>query len=340
MPQTQATPTSPQPEAVAAVERRPKNYQQRQQEAVELLKDVGTGTRSTIGSLSVPLGEFDDEAAKGSLERLRQKGREKSEGKMAEAKPTGEAKASEPETAAEGEPKEPETEATEGQPKTLKDLAEKLGVNVKDLYGITVNIDSGGETRTLTLGQLKDTYDERQARIESLVAERIAPKELQLAEKVTQHDLDVMRARQQLELLVKMLPAQALDQRVLAQVKAEHEAYNVKESARMFELIPEWKDETLREKDLLAMEAHVGPYGFTNLRALNDARMIKYVRDNWQREERVKASVAKVQEVKPVPKVAAHTPRPPVIRPVTMPAGSTIREKARAIGQLASKLAD
>jgi|AP12_2_1047962.scaffolds.fasta_scaffold04375_3 hypothetical protein len=172
-------------------------------------------------------------------------------------------------------------------PKDLNALAERLGVEVAELYKLTVPGSQEGES--FTLGQLKD---EQQKRSEFTV------RELAFEEQRSKREAELMRAQAELEEIMAHLPKEALKSDNLRAAATRLEARASKERARTLDVIPEWRDESRRTSDLAAMVEHLKGYGFptTFLTTINDHRTVRYIRENWLRQQRIENALAMVEQ--------------------------------------------
>jgi hypothetical protein len=98
--------------------------------------------------------------------------------------------------------------------------------------------------------------------------------------------------------------------------------------------IPEWADETIEDKDRLAMREYLGEYGFPEnyLESVVDHRTLKFIRDAMQRKVRIEKALAQVKTVsKP-----GHSPsgRPGKARAKTPP------RKTRQVNNQVEKVAE
>lgn len=185
----------------------------------------------------------------------------------------------------------PDESQKKGKPKTLDALAERLGIDVKELYDITLNTGKhdGQEGKDVTLGELKDLAKD---------SATFEVEKLDFAEQRTKQEADWLRAQQDFSALVKMLPKSAVKPELLKAI-ADQRLENVEvERSATLRSIPAWKDDAVEESDRKAMSEHLQTYGFgaNQLELVTDNRMIKYIRDNWQREERIKAALEKVKK--------------------------------------------
>ncbi len=186
-----------------------------------------------------------------------------------------------------------ESQETVIPPKNLDELAERLGVKVDDLYAIEFPHNETGES--LTLGELKDLQ---------ATESDFAGRELEFEERRVSFGNDQAKARQELELVLKSLPEGAIKPEVLAKARKEREIMLDRESARVLDVIPEWKDDEARRVDLVGIGEHMEQYGFDkgHIDQIADHRMLRYMRDNFNRKVLVEKALEGVKPVKLVPK--------------------------------------
>lgn len=195
-------------------------------------------------------------------------------------------------------------------PKDFDELAETLGVEVSDLWGMTYR-DAGGKKRTF--GELKD-----------LLAKDtdLETREHQFAERKVAAENELLRAQQDLNFIVSQMPEGSLKKAIRERAHSERERVRLREESRTLELIPEWKNEAVRDKERDGMSDYMQGYGFTgaDLDRVIDHRMLKMIRDSWQRAERVKRALEKVEERgkgknvgKPPAKKAASARKQPAV---------------------------
>ena len=191
-------------------------------------------------------------------------------------------------------PDDPEAPETEPAPKSIKALAEKLGVETSELYDIKLSMPDGTE---LSLGALKDQYQD----IQTLTTEREALDERRIA-----FDTEISAKTSELEAL-----AQVVDpSRITAE---EKQAYNTfveqqlaRESKLLLQTTPEWADPIQREADLKLMLEHAGKFGMSEgeLRSIKSHTVIRMIRDAALKGQRVAKTPPKGQKptVKPTAK--------------------------------------
>lgn len=175
-----------------------------------------------------------------------------------------------------------------GKPKALKDLADGLGVALEDLYSVEVPL---GDGKSMTLGDLKHAAQKQ---------DDLSVRELQLEERRAQLEAEITQERADLESLVKLLDPKAITPKFVEEVKQRASDEAKREMKATLELIPEWQNADLREKELAGMVDYLKGFGIppTFLSAMPNHKLFRLVRDAWQRKARVDAALAKVTPVK------------------------------------------
>lgn len=183
----------------------------------------------------------------------------------------------------------PGEKPTKGKPTDLKSLAEKLETKPEDLYSIKVPMPNG---ESKTLGELKDL---------AAAQDKFTLRELQFEEERTRKEGELIRSQSELRELMAALPEGSVKPEVLEKVRAKHEATLKLERERTLEAIPEWKDEDRRTEDINGMVEHLKGYGFPEnyLKTVFNHRTIKYIRDNYLREQRIRKALEQVKSAKP-----------------------------------------
>lgn len=173
------------------------------------------------------------------------------------------------------------------KPKDLHALAERLGVEVSELYNIAVPAGHGREP--MTLGKLKDRYSEWA----TLEADRLAH-----SEERVQKEAELTRARQELQELMSVIPReQLLNREVLQRVAARVAARNKAQEEQVVQSIPEWRDETVRTAERTDITKMLEGYGLTapEVTAIRDPRLVKFLRDAVRREKQVRKALESVR---------------------------------------------
>lgn len=216
----------------------------------------------------------------------------------------------EPETATgEGEAGEsPQNAEPPGdKPKTLKDWAERLQLEAKDLYAVEVPLSDG---KGVTLGELKDAYGKQ---------DDLTRRELEFEERKVRQEADWTRAQRELRALIQALPPKALSPQALQLVRQKAEAELKTEREQTLRAIPEWADETRREAELQGMVEMLSDYGFSPnfLQQSFSHKLVRFVRDAYLRKQRVEQALAKVQGVKKPSSTGKSSPAGAAKKPAT-----------------------
>lgn len=179
--------------------------------------------------------------------------------------------------------------ATDSLPMTLEQMADGLSLDVETLYKTAIPL---GDDKSMTLGELKHIAQKDND---------ITVRELQLEEDHSKRTGELLRAQGELKELIAALPDKALSKEAREKAAAVYDAKVAAERKLTAEAIPEWADETARIEDLSAMVEHLAEYGFpaSYLASVVDHRSIRYIRENMRRETRIRAALAKVEEVPP-----------------------------------------
>ncbi len=161
----------------------------------------------------------------------------------------------------------PATEAVEAEAEkpstyTVKELATKLGVEPKELYG-SLQIAIGDEQ--VSLGEYKDRAKEL-ASIDTLNAQALAQK--------TEIERDYLEKSRALQAAAQRSGVE-LTEELQAEVKAEYEKYQAVEGQKLLEILPEWSDTDLQRIDLDRIEKTMAGLGFSEpeIHAMVDHRL-------------------------------------------------------------------
>lgn len=204
-----------------------------------------------------------------------------------EPEETGQAEENEENGAASGE---------ESEPVTLKELAAELKIEPKELYSVAIPM---GEGKTMTLGEIKNLAKE---------AGDIKQRMEEYESTETERSNDIMRARDELNLLVS-----ALGQNVPPQARAAMEEITqrqlAQERAAMLNAIPQWRDKKAMLADQEEILDFVKRYGFNEreLSAVSDHRLVKLLRDMAKGHAAAKQAAA---QAKKPPKQPQSTGKP------------------------------
>ena len=192
----------------------------------------------------------------------------------------------------------------------FNDLAGRLETDLDELYALEVSLDESDEP--VTIEMLKDHYKDRgQHELERIEFEEHRAEQTQ----------ELMRANQELQEILELLPKNAVAPEVLAKVREKHEATRTVELKKTLQVIPEWNDADRRQADIAAMADHLAAYGFPidYLKQVVNHQQLRYIRDNWMREQRMKKALEAVRAAKPK-KQAGTTP------------ASQVKKRAQPVG--------
>lgn len=190
-----------------------------------------------------------------------------------------------------GEPtKQPDKPPEKKELKTIADAAERLGIPIEKLYELEFGV--GNDQQKYSLGKLKDHFTARN----DFEIER-----LRWGETKAQQEADNVRARNEVLELVSLLPKDAIKPEVMTKLRERHTAHITRENARTLEVIPDWKDEKVREADMAGMREHLTSAGFPAkyLDNIIDHLSMRYIRANYLREKRINEALALVKPKQP-----------------------------------------
>lgn len=207
--------------------------------------------------------------------------------KLAELLKGKDGKSGQPPTAAGAAPGEG-SGSDKPKPKKFNELAERVGLELSELYALEVATSADG--KAVTVEQLKDHWAKRSD---------FAVQQLKWEQDRSEEQQALARANAELRDVLSMLPKDALDEKVLKQVAARHEASVQRENAATLRVLPEWRDEAVMTRELAGMAEWMKSFGFPvdTLKTITDHRMRLLLRTAWKREELVKAALAEVEKV-------------------------------------------
>jgi len=182
---------------------------------------------------------------------------------------------------------EPPKPADGEKPTTLDQAAKNLGLTIEQLYDLEVPLRDGAEP--VTLGTMKDRMQES----EDLIGLRS-----ELDDRRSSFENEMMRARQELQRVVELLPT--VPPALIEQAQQAHIAHVERERVALLSIKPEWRDPAAFASAKDAMLEVCAPYGFTrlDLDLVIDHRLTKLLHDFAslkQRVDRASASFKAVQ---------------------------------------------
>ena len=183
----------------------------------------------------------------------------------------------------ESEPGQTAPEGAEEAPavSTLAELAQKLGVEARDLYAVKIGLPGGEEA---TLSELKD---------QAIMHRKGEAERLAWDERREQERAELVRQRDELRQLVDLVPREALNQQNVNTARAAIERYQQAEAQKLLERVPEWRDRARYTADRADMDRHLQGFGFDpkELDSVYDHRLLAYIRHNALRERRLSAAL-------------------------------------------------
>lgn len=191
-------------------------------------------------------------------------------------------------------------------PNSMESLSKRLGLKPEQVYDVKIPMPQGAEA--LTIGQLKD-------RVGELVD--FETREAQFEQRRIKSEGDLLRAQAEMRDLLGMVPKEHITPEIIDKLRKRHDDTMRRERALTLDHIPEWRDETKRTEDLQGMIDLLSDYGFDEsfITTVQDHRAIKFIRDMYLRDKRIKAALAKVT----TPEGKGHRPSSKTKKPATKP---------------------
>lgn len=196
---------------------------------------------------------------------------------------------------------EPEVDAPEAdgkskgkppaKPKRLKELAGYAKLTDEELYGIEVPSAIEGAA-PYTIGKLKDLAKEH---------DDFMLNGLKREQEFRDRESAMMRQEQELRDLLALIPENAIKPDVRAKLQAKRTEAETEERKRVLAVIPGWQDRDTRTQELGSMIEHLKDNGFPEsyLTSVVDHRVLRYIRNNMVRDQRIKQALEKVTVRKP-----------------------------------------
>lgn len=205
----------------------------------------------------------------------------------------------------------------------FNDLAGRLGLELDDLYKLEVSQAADGTP--VTVENLKDAYAKQ---------DDLTLRELEFEEQRVKQESDLRQAQTELREILSALPEKAIKPEVLQKIRDKHDAQVQLERQRTLQAIPEWKDSDRRAEEMQGMIEHLSQYGYSPdyLGQVVDHKQIKYIRDNWQREQRIRKALERVKAGKPNPTTSQKaTGKAPAKKPLAGVKRGTARNQLEAV---------
>jgi hypothetical protein len=171
-------------------------------------------------------------------------------------------------------------------PTTLAEAAVKLGLTIEELYDLDVPLRDGAEP--IKLGAMKDKIQE---------AEGLDDLRVELDDRRSTFENDMLRARQELARVVELLPT--VPPALIEQAQKAHLDHTERERVALLTIKPEWRDASVFAIAKDAMLEVCAPYGFSrgDLDLVIDHRLTKLLHDFAQLRQRVDSASAKFKAV-------------------------------------------
>ena len=182
-----------------------------------------------------------------------------------------------PEGVAEDTPADADSDPEPDTAVTVKELAEKVGVEAKDLYDeLVIPL---GDDETTTLGEWKD----RVKSLKSLDEERADITQIR-----NDYEKSLLQTRTELSALMQLLPEENRAELVkAAQERAGN--YETEQQQAVLEAIPAWKDQDQLAKDRAGLVDMGSEYGFSEheITYTQDSRTLRMLHDFLRLRERI-----------------------------------------------------
>lgn len=165
---------------------------------------------------------------------------------------------------------------------TLAEAAEKLGLEVKELYGLEVTLQDGVKA---TLGELKDAYQESGV----IDRQEIEEERTQILLERQQKENDVLVAQQELANIVGLLGDQVNPQ-IVERARAARADYIRGEREKLLQVLPQWRDPEVLTHDRQKIGELLTSRGFSEAEIANvsDHRLLKLAKDFADITDRVR----------------------------------------------------
>jgi hypothetical protein len=183
------------------------------------------------------------------------------------------------------------------------DSLKKHGLTSEQIYALKVPLADGAEP--IALGELKD-------RVKELVD--FETRELQFDQRRQKSEGELLRAQTEIRDILGMIPKEQLNPALINRLRQQREATQARESELTLQHIPAWENEKTRAEDLKGMIDYLGEWGFPPqfIETLVDHRALKFVRDSYLRDKRIKQALSKVTIPVTGKRPSGKTGKPPV----------------------------
>lgn len=200
---------------------------------------------------------------------------------------------------------------------SIDSLVKRLGVKPEQVYSIKVPMPNGAEP--LTIGDLKD-------RVGELVG--LDQRELQFDQRRVKAEGELLRAQTEMRELLATIPKEHIKPEMVDKIRKRHETTMRREREMTLEHIPQWQDEEVRTTELQGIVDMLSDYGFDEsfITTVVDHRALKFMRDMFLRDKRIKAALSKVT----IPVKKGQRPSSKTGKPAVKPNAQTQRRNVAA----------
>lgn len=196
-----------------------------------------------------------------------------------------------------------ETSDSEGEEEAgrvnLKEIAERLGVSVKDLYDLEIPMKDGEPP--ITLGEFKD----RAAELMTVEAQQT-----EFFEQRASFNKEQMTARKEISDILRVLPQQAYTPELVRVSMAVARETAQREAELLESALPEWSDPAVQAQDWKEIKTALAEYGYKGFEVdeIVDHRVKVVLRDYVRLQKLVKSANGSAKEVRRSPG-RKNTPR-------------------------------
>lgn len=178
-----------------------------------------------------------------------------------------------------------ETDGEGGPVDSIDKAAKRLSLEMDKAYGIKVPLANG---QSMTIGELKDKVQQ---------FTDFEQQQIQYEETRRNSESRIMRAQSELRSLLSMIPREQLKPELIEKIKRQHDTTLTVERGRTLEVIPEWRSDEIRDKELEGMTEFIQEYGFEPefIEQFVDHRALKMLRDFWRQSMRIRKAVAEAK---------------------------------------------
>lgn len=169
--------------------------------------------------------------------------------------------------------------------KTFNDLSKALGIEKKDLYGVKLVLND--QETVVSIGELKDAYQD---------SSDLSFEKIEWGERKSKEEQELSRARQELEVLVSLVPKESLKKEQVEAAAKVVQSQLERAKKDLHRRVPEWDDAELKKQEGKEIDEYLADYG-VRLSKITDPAVIHYIRNSWLRDKRLNEALAKIKKV-------------------------------------------